>query len=207
MQSSGGVKEPEIKKQKKTSTKELIPWIPTTWPEEPQIAIIKEIFDTTIFLEIDNILKDIENSSHEGLNHRGHILSIVLLCAVDTISSYASREENVEFCTSCHRSDRVGPRYKKFIKEFFPDNYARYSEDIYKLFRNNVVHSWNLFEATILPENQIISKNGNIISFGLLNFYEALKQAYSKFLEKLKTDEELRKISFARYKELKSTAR
>jgi hypothetical protein len=69
----------------------------------------------------------------------------------------------------------VGERFKKFIREHFPPAYKPFAEKIYKMHRNSAIHTWNLFEATILPSNDNIMDTSGIISFGLLNFLDALK--------------------------------
>ena len=176
------------------------PWQPTTWPEPPDsfnsdfFNTIEEIFNKTIIAEIENVLNDIENCSSEGLEHRGHVIAIALLCAIDTISSYAY-------------GGKVGPSYKLFIKKHFPCDYHSYANEIYELYRNSLVHSWNLFGATMLPGNESPENNDGVLSFGLLNLFDAIKVAVKDFLDELKVDKNLQRATLKRYEELKKKAR
>ena len=188
-------------------------WQPTTWPESPDnfnndfFNTIEEIFNKTIIAEIENVLNDIKNCSSEGLEHRGHVIAIALLCAIDTISSYAYERSITEKCLLCGRGDKVGPRYKLFIEKHFPSDYRPYANEIYKLYRNSLVHSWNLFEATMLPDNESLENKDGVLSFGLLNFFGAIKVAVKDFLDELKLDKNLQRVTLKRYEELKKTAR
>jgi hypothetical protein len=69
-----------------------------------------------------------------------------------------------------------------------------------------MVHSWNLFEATILPGHEKIAKSGKNFSFGLLNFFEALQTAVRSFLKDLSMTPALQQASLARYKTLAGSA-
>ena len=71
-----------------------------------------------------------------------------------------------------------------------------------------MVHSWNLFEASILPGNESITKiQDNVLSFGLLNFFDALKESVKNFGDKFKTEEKLQKDSKNRYQQLHLSAK
>jgi len=173
---------------------------PTTWPNPPDkfnpdfYETIKKIFNESMMHEIKNVLDDIKKCSQEGLQHRGHVVAIVLLCAVDTISSYAYL-------------DGVGCRYKNFIKIYFPKDYRPYANRIYKLYRNSMVHGWNLLQASMLPGEEPIRIVNGIVRFGLLNFYSAIKFGLNDFLTKLERDVDLQKSALDRYKELKEMAK
>lgn len=176
------------------------PWQPSTWPKTPKsfdqdfLDVLKTIFNETIIAEIENVLGDIKKSNSTGLEHRGHVIAIVLLCAIDAIASYAYL-------------GGVGKRYKKFIQNHFPADYRPFAERIYKLHRNSFVHSWNLFEAGVLPGNEDIKVENGTINFGLLNLFDALKAGLNDFLIKIKTDGSLQKTALKRYKELRKTAK
>ena len=191
------------------STK-FIPWQPSTWPEPPATFDIgfhknlKRILNETILKEIYNVISDAQ-SSGQGLVHRGHVVALAMLCAIDAISSYAFPKKNEE-CKKCGRSDHIGPKYKRFISDFFPQDYKPFAKAIYNLYRNSMVHSWNLFKVGILPGNQPISKKDGTISFGLLNFFDALKKATKNFLLCLTDNPALQMASLKRYKELKDSA-
>lgn len=157
---------------------------------------MERIFNETIILEVSNVINDINASSNVGLQHRGHVVGLALLCATDALASYAY--SNIR---------AIGKRYIEFINNHFPPAYQPFANDIYKLYRNNLVHSWNLFEGTMLPSNENIENTSGTISFGLLNFFDALKSALTDFLDKLKTDTSFQANVLKRYKKLKSSAR
>lgn len=190
----------------------FISWQPSTWPEAPVnfddnfYRVIKKIFESTIIDEIDNVISDakIVNGSIE---HRGHVVVTAQLCAIDALASYAFFDESSEECAVCKRIDSKIRKYNKFIEEFFPDEYKQYNKELYTLYRNAVVHSWNLFEASIMPDSSAVTIKNGILCFGLLNFQDALTSSLAQFLEKLKTDTKLQNNTLERYRKLKGTAR
>ena len=198
-------------KYKTPQNSSFIPWQPSSWPPPPKNynrefkKIIKKIFNETIIEEIANIVED-ARQIQGNLEHRGHVIALSLLCAIDTISSYAYDNLAAEKCLCCGRGDRIGPKYKKYIASFFPKEYQPFAEDIYNLYRNSMVHSWNLFKVGILPGSEQITKKDGVLSFGLLNFFNALKKATKNFLSNLAKDPKLQAASLLRYKELKDSA-
>jgi hypothetical protein len=190
--------------------KEFIPWQPSTWPLPPVAynddfeRVLERILRETLLDEIRNVISDSQASGH-GLVHRGHVVALAMLCAVDTVSSYAFVKIKKP-CPKCGRGDSIGPTYEKFIGTFFPEDYRPFAKDIYTLHRNSMVHSWNLFEAGILPGDDQITKVGNSLSFGLLNFFKALEISVQNFLTTLLTNPTLQEASLARYKELQKSA-
>jgi len=115
-----------------------------------------------------------------------------MFCALDAVSSYPYRGKHVA----------------KFIKAHFPADYKPHAADIYKLYRNSMVHSWNLFEASIYPGHEKITKAKNgIVSFGLLNFFDALKEGVNDFLAKLPANASMQSNTLRRYSELRRTAK
>lgn len=174
----------------------FIAWQPSTWPAAPSavdekfIYALKRIFEESILGEIGNVIADVQKSNGD-LQHRGHVIAISLMCALDAIASYGYRGHHV--------SD--------FIRVQFPSNYHPHADQIYELYRNSLVHSWNLFEASIYPDKTRIKLEGGSIAFGLLDFFEALVQATESFLESLANDAVLQKNTLERYKELRETAR
>lgn len=140
--------------------------------------------------EISNVIHDITKSNGD-LQQRGHVVAIALMCALDAIASYGYR----------------GKHISKFVKNHFPDDYKPYANDIYKLYRNSLIHSWNLFEATMWPGNERIRKTRRTLEFGLLNFLDALQQGVTHFLVQLQTDAKLQTNTLNRYRKLKNTAK
>lgn len=190
----------------------FVSWQPSSWPEINNDLSsfwkdLEKIFNETILSEIENVISDAKIVNN-GLSHRGHIVALALFCAIDTLSSYAYQNEKVIMCLACKRKDNIGPRYQKYIEEFFPNSYKSYASNLYKFYRNDLVHSWNLFEASILPGNESITKiHDNYLSFGLLNFFNALKESVKNFGDKFKTDEKLQKNSKKRYQQLRLSAK
>ena len=175
----------------------FIPWQPSTWPGITAYNLefsltLNRIIKETMLDEISNVISD-ANKVNGGLTHRGHVIILAMLCAVDSIASYAF-------------TGSVGNRYGNFIKYYFPSNYKPFAEDIYKLYRNSSVHSWNLFEVAITPGDEPININGNSLSFGLINFFDALIIAVNNYLADLKSNKILQNISLNRYSKLKNSA-
>src|SRR4051812_42655596 len=70
---------------------QFVPWQPSSWPEAPfdghEFAmVLKRIFEVSMLMEINNVIEDAMRNQY-GLEHRGHVLAISLLCALDAISS------------------------------------------------------------------------------------------------------------------------
>ncbi len=190
----------------------IIPWQPSTWPEPPKefdsefVEFIGVIFKETILGELENVVHDILKS-HGGLEHRGHVVAIGLLCSIDAVSSYGYHDVSATKCPECGRSDRVEPRYVGFIESHFPSEYRPYAKALYKLYRNSMIHSWNLFEVAIYPGDESIRTENGSISFGLIHFWEALKSAVGDFLSRLETDRTLQGRTLARYADLRASAK
>jgi hypothetical protein len=179
-----------------TPTPIFFAWLPSTWPPTPPavgeefIYTLKQIFEESILGEISNVLEDV-HKANGSLRNRGHVLAIAMLSALDAIASYGYR----------------GHRVKKFIEaHFFPD-YHPHAAQIFDLYRNSMIHSWNLFEASIYPDDSNVRPEGGTIAFGLLHFFGALVDGTGAFLERLETDAALQSNTLARYDELKRSAR
>lgn len=174
----------------------LIPWQPSTWPPAPVtvdagfIASLGQIFKESILNEIGNVIQDAKKCNGD-LQRRGHVVGISMMCALDAISSHGYRNAHIAH----------------FIANHFPQDYKPHANDFCSLYRNSLVHSWNLFEAAILPGKETIQKNRGTLCFGLLNFFEALQEAVKDFLQKLATDTKLQTNTLNRYKKLKQSAR
>lgn len=198
------MKYPDIRKNGKF----FLAWQPSTWPEAPERYdeefpnILAIIFHDSLLIEIENIIKDAPT-----LEHRGHVVALAILCAIDTLSSYAFRDTGTEKCSGCGRTDRVGPRYKNYIHDYFPRDYQEFSDKIYRLYRNSIAHSWNLFEAGMLPGDEPIQEVDGTIVFGLLHFFNALKSSVDTFNGRLRDEPKLQEAALIRYRELKNTAR
>lgn len=191
---------------------DFMPWQPSTWPKAPDEfnddfhETISEIFRITIIGEIANVIEDAEKASG-SLEHRGHVIAIAQLCAIDVISSYAFFDLSSAECSKCHRKDSKINKYIQYIEIFFPKNYQQFSRDIYQLYRNSMIHSWGLFEVGILPDESPVIMNDEILSYGLLSFQEDLKKSIESFLIKLSSDTNYQKNVLARYNQLLKEAK
>lgn len=177
---------------------QFIPWQPSAWPNAPSdphefAKVLKRIFEVSMLMEINNVIEDakVRNGS---LEHRGHVLVISMLCALDAISSYGYGAKS-------------GNQIPPFISKHFPEKYKPFAKAILKLYRHAAIHSWNLFEVAVTPGNEDVSANGGVISFGLLSFFDALKHATEDFLEHLSGEATLQTNARARYNALKRTAK
>ena len=179
-----------------TPAQAFVAWQPSTWPATPAavnedfINTLKRIFEESILGEISNVLTDAQKANG-GLDNRGHVLAISMMCALDAIASYGHRRHH----------------FADFISAHFPGEYSKHAGAFYKLYRNSLVHSWNLFGASIYPDGSTVREEGGTLAFGLLNFFDALKAGVEEFLETLATDATLQKNTLARYEELRVSAR
>ena len=177
---------------------QFVPWQPSAWPDAPSdhhefAMVLKRIFEVSMLMEINNVIED-ATARNGSLEHRGHVLAISLLCALDAISSYGYGKEN-------------GKQIPPFIRAHFPNEYRPFANAILKLYRHALVHSWNLFEVAVTAGHESISANRGVISFGLLSFFDALKHATEDFLEQLAREPKLQTKARARYNALRRTAK
>jgi hypothetical protein len=191
----------------------FIAWQPSTWPEaNADVELFSKdlqiIFEDSLLDEINNVISDAEKVNGD-IQHRGHVIALALFCAVDTLSSYAFSVGGTEVCPTCGKGkEKIGPRYQEYIERFFPDDYKPFAEGLYKAYRNSLVHSWNLFEVAITPDNDPIQRygNGESILVGLLNFRDALEFSIENFIAGVRSDPELNKQAYLRYNALRAQA-
>jgi hypothetical protein len=174
------------------------PWQPSTWPQPPDhfdeefIGTLRTIFNDSMLGEIDNVIGDIKRSNGD-LRHRGHVVAIALLCALDAISYYGYRDSD----------DQI----PEFVNAHFPEEYRPHAKKLLILYRHIMAHRWNLFGAALLPGSEPIREENGVLSFGLLNFRDALRLATEDFLEKLKADTTLQTNAIWVYGRLKRSAK
>jgi hypothetical protein len=175
----------------------LIAWQPSTWPPADPYQLLfaqtlDSIFKESLLAEIQNVIDD-ATTQNGGLQHRGHVVAIALFCATDALGAYA-------FNTG------VGKRFRKFVEVYFPSEYQVHSVDLYAVFRNSVVHSWNLFSAGMTPGNEVIRLESGTLRLGLLNYFEALKHAANNLVEAVEKDSGVEACARKRYEALRATA-
>ncbi len=75
------------------ATTAFLPWQPSTWPDPPTkidtafISALEKIFKESILEEIEKVIEDVRKSNGD-LRHRGHVVALALMCALDAISAY-----------------------------------------------------------------------------------------------------------------------
>lgn len=174
----------------------FVAWQPSSWPHAPKqfnqdfLDTLKKVFQETMLDELRNVVQDIQSANAPSpfpLEHRGHVVAVAYMCALDAISSYGYKNRHV----------------KKFVRNHFPDDYKPYANRIYPEYRLSLVHAWNLFgEAALLPGNEPVEEQDGVLQLGILNFMDAFEEAVADFLSKLKTDRKLQARALHRYKEV-----
>lgn len=172
------------------------PWQPSTWPKAPLkwdhslVAMMQAILEQSILNEINNVIADAAGN----LEHRGHVVGIALLCALDAISSYGYGAKS-------------GRQMPAFVRAHFPADYHPHASALLRLYRHAMIHSWNLFEAAILPGNEPVTMENGVLCFGLLDFRDAISKGAEDYLTKLETDQRLQGMTLKRYRQLTNSAR
>jgi len=182
-----------------TTGSNLLAWQPSTWPHAPAavdetfVGTLRRIFQESILDEIANVISDAEKSNGD-LQHRGYVVAIAIMCALDTISSYGYGARN-------------SAQIPHFVREHFPPEYHAHADSIVKLYRHIMIHNWNLFRVSMTPGTEPISSDRGMPSVGLKHLFAALQFATSDFLCKLEQNETLRTRTLKRYRKLKNSAR
>jgi hypothetical protein len=178
------------------STSPYYAWQPSTWPEAPKhwtpgfATTVRSIIEETILNEINNVIADAKGD----LEHRGFVVAIALVCALDAISSYGYGAQS-------------GRQIPTFVQEHFAPEYRPHASALLRLYRHFLVHSWSLPKAAIKPGNDPIVKNKGVLCFGLLHFRDALSGASEDFLKKLETNQHLQKMTLTRYRNIKKDSK
>jgi hypothetical protein len=180
------------------SAVQFVPWQPSAWPQAPHddhefVMVLKRIFELSILFEVSNVMED-ATAIAGTLEHRGHVIAISLFCALDAISSYGYGRRN-------------GKQIPAFVREHFPALYRQHAKALLHAYRHAMVHSWNLFSVAITMGDEPVTSRAGVTSFGLRNFYEALKGATEDFLERLRRETALMISARTRYETLRRTAR
>lgn len=187
------------------STSQFTPSQPSTWPAPPAtfdndfLRIFSTIVDETITKEFENVLSDIRNCSREGLKHRGHVIAVALLCAIDAVATYGYDDASI-------KNGRVKMRYTNFITNHFPADYRQYAEKIYLQYRNASAHGWHFLEVSITPDNTPLQDSNGHLSVGLLNLFQALKTGINDFVSTLNQNPNLQSKTIIRYTQQRDRA-
>ncbi|MHA2061782.1 MAG: hypothetical protein ACW963_05785, partial [Candidatus Sifarchaeia archaeon] len=135
-----------------------------TWPTADDLEkqtndviadFISKIYRKGVFCEINKLMTCDQYKNCAGI---GHIVLIAITCAIDSLSAFASG------------GGRVGDRFTGFIAKYFPNKYSGKENSIYKAFRCDSVHGWNLHRSTISgkPNDQAhLSESNGVIYISL----------------------------------------
>ena len=100
------------------------------------------------------------------------------VAAIDTLSGYR------------YTTDKVGDRFKDFIKEYFPKPYAPHAENLY-LLRCRILHNFSPAYFTLVHANPSAHLQKSSIGDTALNdadFFADMKMAAAKFFREVQTD-------------------
>ena len=117
-----------------------------------------------------------------------------MLCAIDAISSYGY-------------GARSGGQIPDFVRAHFPKSYHAHARALLLLYRHSMIHSWNLFEASLRPDNAQITNTNGVVCFGLLDLRDAISKAVDHFLKELEINPKLQQMTLKRYRKLKASAK
>ena len=138
--------------------------------------------------ELRNVVNDVMSANASvvfPVEHRGHVIAVAYMCALDAVSAYGYKNRRVE----------------RFIKNHFPPAYKPHAKRIYPEYRVSLVHTWNLFgDVALLPGHEQVIDIGGQLEFGILNFADAFEAAVNDFLSKLATDTTLQNRALHRYR-------
>ena len=117
------------------------------------------------------------------------------MCALDAVSSYGY-------------GARSGGQIPGFVRAHFPKDYRPYAEELLKLYRHALVHSWHLFQVAVKPGDDPITVDANdVLCFGLIHLRDAISEGITDFFKKLEVDGTLQDKTMERYESLRATAR
>jgi hypothetical protein len=172
---------------------------PSSWLEPKQCddefqAALRKIFEESILGEIDNVIQDAQRCTGGTLDHRGYVILLALMCALDAISSYGY-------------GDRSGAQIPDFIHAHFSKGYHSLADKIWTLYRNGGVHNWHLFSVGISADGPAITYLGEVPCINILLLRDAFQYAVNNYFEKLKTDVTLRSNTLRRYVDLRKKAK
>jgi hypothetical protein len=176
----------------------IVPHHPSSWPDSTKcdgefMAALRKIFDESILGEIDNVIQDAQQCTG-SVDHRGYVIALALMCALDAISSYGY-------------GDQRGAQIPDFIRAHFPKEYHPLAKIIWTAYRGGGVHNWHLLAAGISGDGPPISYLKDVPCINLLLLRDAFRAAVDDYFEKLKTDAALRSMTLERYRDLKKKAK
>jgi hypothetical protein len=184
--------------QASQTTATFISWQPSTWPDvsnadaQDVIPVLRVIVRETVVDEIANVISDAITVNGD-LQHRGHVVALALMCALDAVAAYGYRGGH-------------GPQIVSFVGTHFPPQYRAYGQEIYELYRCALVHEWNLFKVAISPGEEPFRIIDGTLSIGLITLFNALCHGVEAFFTQLATDDRLLGNAGRHYNKLRLSA-
>jgi hypothetical protein len=89
-----------------------------------------------------------------------------------------------------YTTDKVGDRFRDFIREYFPASYAPHADNLY-LFRCRILHNFSPAYFTLNHGNPLEHLQKSVIGDTALNdavFFSDLKNAAKKFFDEVQAD-------------------
>jgi hypothetical protein len=174
--------------------------LPSTWPAAPRkfdegfAVLLQTLFEDAVLTEIRNVIED-SLARNNSLERRGHVIGVAMMCALDSLSCFASMEP------------KQGDRIRHFIRKFFGPEFHPFADIVYRGYRNGLVHEWFLTTVAFTPDDEpvIVEASGNI-SMGLLTFHKGLENSVSTFLKTLRADTATQRQALRRYRKLQQEA-
>jgi hypothetical protein len=147
-----------------------------------------QIIDQIIHSFLEYNLRDIQEIYNNEMEFT--IAEFILCsCLIDQISGFR------------YNSDKVGKRYKQFVKEYLP----RYnSDELYDDLRNKLVHNYSIGSHYRLTRKamhlHLENVDGNIY-LNLSDFIADIRGALDQYFFQLKNDKEIRQNALSWYKQ------
>lgn len=177
-------------------------WLPSSWPITPTVVTptfvetLHTVFHEGMLDEIRNVIDD-AIARNGSLEHRGHVLAIAIMCAIDSVAAFTSQD-----MTKGAQQRRFTAFIGTYVAEIAP-----YADDLYGADRNSLIHSWFLFRVAMSPDDQPISREpSGGVSVGLLTLHAALLEGVSRYLTSLASNPSLGEAALAQYDQLRSSA-
>lgn len=110
---------------------------------------------------------------------------IIASCAIDYLATFASGRKS--------NRGHIAESYKNFIKKYFPPEYSKYAEGIYKDLRCGMVHGLSAQNFAFVYDQpdkhlKLWKPDTGIICLNLENFIDDLIKAANKYIQALDSD-------------------
>jgi hypothetical protein len=152
-----------------------------------------QIIDQIVHSFTNYNLRDIQEINNNQLDFT--IAEFILCsCLIDQISGFR------------YNTDKVGKRYKQFVKDYLPNYNA---DELYDDLRTKLVHNYSVgsYYGLTRKAAQLHLQNRNGVTYlNLENFILDLKAALDKYIFELRNDGDIRRKALCWYNEYKILA-